>query len=101
MSKRGFTAELPDQGEPEVGQELIRIRYDDGRSEELRLHDYSRLYTFPGLYEQIVRDRLQCRPPEQIASLLAEAVDELGWDRAQMRVIDLAAGNGMSGEALA
>jgi hypothetical protein len=100
MSSEGFSAELPEQGEPEVGQELIRIRYDDGRSEELRLHDYTRLYAFPGLYEQIVRDRLECCSPEQIASMLAHAVDEIGWDRAQVRVIDLAAGNGMSGEAL-
>jgi len=100
MSKRRFIAQLPEQGEPEIGQELIRIRYDDGRCEELRLHDYARVYSFPGLYEQIVRDRLECCSPEQIASMLAQAVDEIGWDRAQVRVIDLAAGNGMSGEAL-
>ncbi len=101
MTPRGFTAELPEQGEPEVGQELIRIRYDDGRQEELRLHDYARLYSVPGLYEQIVHDRLQCRSPEQLAGMLARAVDELGWERDRVRVIDLAAGNGMSGEALA
>jgi hypothetical protein len=100
MSNPGFTAELPAQGEPEVGQELIEIRYDDGRRERLRLHDYGRLYSLPGLYEQIVRDRLGCRSPEQIASMLADAVDEIGWDRARVRVIDVAAGNGMSGEAL-
>ena len=101
MTTRGFTAELPEQGEPEIGQELIRIRYDDGRQEELRLHDYARLYSVPGLYEQIVHDRLQCRSPEQLAGMLARAVDELGWERDRVRVIDLAAGNGMSGEALA
>ena len=33
--------------------------------------------------------------------MLADAVDRLGWDRETVRVIDLAAGNGISGQALA
>ena len=32
--------------------------------------------------------------------MLSDAVDDLGWDRSTVRVIDLAAGNGISGEAL-
>lgn len=95
-----YTAELPPQGDPAIGQELIRIRYTDGRTEELRLHDYARLYSIPGLYEQIVHERLRCRSPQQIAAMLAAAADSLGWHRADVRVIDLAAGNGVSGEAL-
>lgn len=97
----GFTAELPVQDDPEIGQELIRVRHEDGRVQELRLHDYERLYSLPGLYEQVVQGRLGCRSPDQIASMLAEAVDGIGWERRGVRVIDLAAGNGVSGEALA
>ena len=97
-----FTAELVDADEdPEIGQELIRVRYADGRTEQLRLHDYERLYGLPGVYEQIVQERLGCRSPQQVAALLAETVDALGWERRSMRVIDIAAGNGVSGEALA
>lgn len=96
-----YRAELPPQGEPEIGQELIRVRYDDGRTEELHLHDYARLYGVPGLYEQIVVERLGYRSPWEIAAMLAAAVDRLGREREQTRVIDLAAGNGLSGEALA
>jgi hypothetical protein len=33
--------------------------------------------------------------------MLAAAVDKLGWARASVRVLDVAAGNGVSGEALA
>ncbi len=95
-----YSAELPEQGEPEIGNELIKVRYDDGRTEEVRLHDYARLFAIPGLYERIVQDRLDCRSPAQIASMLADAVDDIGWDRARVRVIDVAAGNGISGEAL-
>jgi hypothetical protein len=100
LGSQGFTAELPEQGEPAIGQELIRIHHADGRVEELRLHQYDRVYSLPGLYELIVHGRLGCRSPEQSASMLANTVDRLGWDRANVRVIDLAAGNGISGQAL-
>jgi predicted TPR repeat methyltransferase len=92
---------LPPQGDPAVGDELIRVHHPDGTTEELRLHDYARLYALPGVYETIVQERLGCRSPAQIAELLAQAIDGAGWDRAATRVIDLAAGNGVSGEALA
>lgn len=96
-----FTAELVGQEDPEIGEELIRVRHRDGYVRELRLHDYEQLYALPGVYEQIVQDRLGCRSPQQVAALLAETVDALGWERRAMRVMDIAAGNGVSGEALA
>jgi hypothetical protein len=94
-------AALIEQGDPEVGQELIRVTHPDGSVEELRLHEYERLYALPGVYEQIVQERLGCTSPAKIASLLAAAVDGAGWARADVRVIDVAAGNGISGESLA
>jgi hypothetical protein len=97
----GFRAELAEQEDPVIGQELILVRHDDGTVEELRLHDYERVYSLPGLYEQIVQDRLGCRSPAEIATMLAAAVDRIGWDRVGVRVLDLAAGNGVSGEVLA
>jgi hypothetical protein len=96
-----FTAELADQADPEIGRELIEVRYDDGRVEELRLHDYDRLYALPGVYEQIVQERLGCRSPDEITSMLAAAFARIGWDASEARVFDVAAGNGVSGEALA
>jgi hypothetical protein len=94
-------AELIDRDDPEIGRELIRIRFDDGRVEELHLHDYERLYALPGLYEQIVTERLVCRSPWEIADMLAAAAGRTGRDRSAVRVLDVAAGNGVSGEALA
>ena len=105
---RGFTAALADQADPRIGQEVILVGHDDGRVEQLHLHDYARLYSLPGVYEQIVHERLGCRSPARLAAMLGEAVDELsadpasGWrGRAAVRVLDIAAGNGVSGEALA
>jgi len=91
---------LPQQTDPLIGRELIEVRHDDGSVEHLRLHDYERLYELPGAYEQIVSDRLRCASPQVMASLLAQAVERTGRSRRSVRVIDVAAGNGMSGEAL-
>jgi hypothetical protein len=98
--RSGITAELAEQDDPTAGLELIRVTHEDGRTEELRLHDYERLYALPGVYEQIVHERLRCRSPQVFATMLGAAVDRVGWARGDVRVIDVAAGNGMSGEAL-
>jgi hypothetical protein len=88
------------QGEPEIGSERVTIYHDDGTIEELRLHDYARVYALPGVYEQIVQEDLGCRSPTHLAGMLAAALEALGRDPSQTRVIDIAAGNGVSGEAL-
>ena len=88
------------QGAPEIGAERIAVHHDDGRVEEVALHDYARVYSLPGVYEQIVSEDLGCRSPARLAQLLGSALDDLGRDRASTRVIDVAAGNGVSGEAL-
>jgi hypothetical protein len=97
----GYTAVLPPQPDADIGHEQIVVRFDDGRTEELALHDYDRLYGIAGLYEEIVQVQLGCRSPQVIASLLAEAVRRFGWSPADVRALDVGAGNGVSGEALA
>jgi hypothetical protein len=88
------------QGDPEIGAERITVHHQDGRVEELRLHDYARLYALPGVYEQIVTEDLGCQSPEAVAQFLIAALEDHGRDRAAARVLDIAAGNGVSGEAL-
>ena len=97
---RRFSVSLPPQTDPLIGRELIEVRHDDGSVEQLQLHDYGRLYELPGAYEQIVSDRLGCTSPQVIAWLLATELDRAGRSRHAARAIDLAAGNGISGEAL-
>jgi hypothetical protein len=88
------------QGDVDIGAERIVVYHDDGTREEVTLHDYRRVYALPGLYEQIVQEDLGCRSPAKVAQLLGDALDALGRDRGAARVIDIAAGNGVSGEAL-
>jgi predicted TPR repeat methyltransferase len=88
------------QGDPEIGAERIAIYHEDGHTEEVALHDYARVYALPGVYEQIVQEDLGCRSPAVVAEMLGAALDALGRERAATRVLDIAAGNGVSGEAL-
>jgi SAM-dependent methyltransferase len=73
----------------------------DGRTTEIRFHDYDRIYEIPGLYEFLFYERLKCCSPEVVCSLLGEELDADGVDPADLRVLDLGAGNGMVGEELA
>jgi hypothetical protein len=96
-----FTITFPPQDAERPGDEIVDVQFADGRSESLRIHDYDRVYAVPGLYEEIVQHRLDCRAPAEVASLLAEGADRVGWARGDVRVLDVGAGNGVSGEAQA
>jgi predicted TPR repeat methyltransferase len=83
-------------------QEEVVVRFaDDGHEERVRVQDYARVYAVAGLYEAIVQDRLRCQTPDRVASMLARAARELGRAPRSIRVLDLGAGNGVSGQALA
>jgi hypothetical protein len=96
-----FTTTFPPQEDLPPGQEIVTVRFEDGRVEDLRLHDYERMYAVKGLYEEVVQRRLDCRSPERLASMLARATARVGWPLSATRVFDIGAGNGVSGEALA
>lgn len=69
----------------------------DGEVRRIRFHDYHEIYTVPGLYEQLFYDELKCDSPRTIAGLLGEQLDDTSAD---LRVLDVGAGNGMVGEEL-
>lgn len=73
---------------------------DDGEDRHIRLHDYSEIYKFPGLYEQLFYDRLKCQSPAKVGEILNSAVAESRENFSELRVLDLGAGNGMMGEVL-
>lgn len=70
----------------------------DGTTERIRFHDYPKVYRYPGLYEQIISDELDCRSPKVVVDLLETQLSQLG-DKAP-RVFDVGAGNGIVGEEL-
>jgi hypothetical protein len=94
-----YSVSFPPQPAARPSEEIVEVSFSDGRTESLRIHDYDRVYAVPGLYEEIVQHRLDCRAPAQVASMLAGAADALGRPRHEVRVLDVGAGNGVSGEA--
>ncbi len=96
-----FTICLGAEQDLAPNQEAVTVRFADGHTELVRVQDYERVYAVPGLYEALVGDRLRCRSPDRVASMLARAARGLGRAPHSVRVLDLGAGNGVSGEALA
>jgi hypothetical protein len=47
----------------------------EGRTEKLRLHDYEKLYSIPGLCEEVIYEQLQCNSPQVVCSMLKEEIE--------------------------
>ncbi len=71
-----------------------------GTRRRIRFHDYHELYEIRGLYEEVFSNRLQCQSPRVITRLINRVLAEEGIDPAELRVLDVGAGNGMVGEEL-
>ncbi|HYF27094.1 MAG TPA: methyltransferase domain-containing protein [Baekduia sp.] len=84
----------------EQDEECCDLHTEDG-VERVRFHDYAGIYARPGLYEQLFYEELHCQSPQVVCDLLGSCLDAEGRDPADLRVLDLGAGNGMVGERLA
>jgi SAM-dependent methyltransferase len=73
---------------------------ESNTTRKMRFHDYHKIYSRPGLYEQLFYERLKCQSPQKVAEILKETVEENQSHFSELRVLDLGAGNGMMGEAL-
>lgn len=80
-------------------QEWCEIRTHDGWR-RIRFHDYGDIYDVPGLYETLFYDRLHCCSPSRVVGLLADVLTDFPEVPADLRVLDVGAGNGMVGEEL-
>jgi predicted TPR repeat methyltransferase len=72
----------------------------EGHRRRFRFHDYGEIYEVPGLYERIFYDQLKCCSPSRVVGLLREVLRDEGMEPANLRVLDLGAGNGMVGDEL-
>jgi len=95
-----FSVELDQTQGTDQTEERLVVSFPDGTRDEMRLHEYDRVYAVPGLYEEVVQRRLQCRSPVELATALVEQVHARGEDPADLRVLDFGAGNGVVGEEL-
>ncbi|MFD8813021.1 methyltransferase domain-containing protein, partial [Streptomyces sp. NPDC059627] len=66
--------------------------------ETVHLHEYTRIYAVPGLYEHVVQERLRCRSPQVAAEGFGRAAATLGLEPESMTVLDVGSGTGLVGE---
>ena len=95
-----YEVDLDDGAGRDQEAEPLVVRFADGREERMRLHEYDRVYVIPGLYEEVVQRRLECLSPQVLADALVSCAARSGPAPEGLRVFDLAAGNGVTGEEL-
>lgn len=99
---RRYQIRFPSDATTHLAQnETYFLLEEKDKVQKIRFHDYGALYKRPGLYEQLFYDRLKCESPNKVASLLKKVVNSQGGNVSELRVLDMGAGNGMMGEALA
>jgi SAM-dependent methyltransferase len=81
-------------GPPETDGEYIALN----EHELLHLHEYTRIYAVPGLYEHVVQELLQCTSPQIAAAGFLRAATHLGLDPGSLTVLDVGSGTGLVGE---
>ena len=97
-----FVLRLPDEASATASQDEEWCEVEvDGTTRRLRFHDYSDIYSIPGLYERLIYERLGCQSPRVIAALLRDELASRDADPGALRVLDLGAGNGIVAEELA
>ncbi len=100
MNKR-HRIQFPPADVRELDQdEVYFYLFDGGSREKILLHDYDRIFSIPGLYEQVVYERLKCQSPATVAEVLRYSVAQSSQQLNELRVLDLGAGNGIVGEEL-
>ena len=83
-------------GPPNADGEYVAL----GDSEIVHLHDYTRIYAVPGLYEHVVQEQLQCCSPQVAAQGFHRAAARAGLQASSITVLDVGAGTGLVGELL-
>lgn len=96
-----YRIQFPPDEVHELGQdEVYFYLVEGGERRKIRLHDYGEMYAVPGLYEQVVYERLKCQSPSKVRDVLISTVAQ-GEERfTERRVLDFGAGNGMAGEVI-
>lgn len=102
MQNVDFAIQLPD---PEsvfnlpIEDEYVWV-IQDGTKRKVLIHDYGELYRTPYLYDRVM-EKLQTRTHTMVPALLVKHFTQMGGTVTDMVVLDIAAGSGLTGKALA
>lgn len=81
-------------GPPETDGEYIAL----SEHELVHLHEYTRIYAVPGLYEHVVQELLECTSPQVAAAGFLRAAERLGLEPGSLTVLDVGSGTGLVGQ---
>jgi len=97
-----YRIQFPSTDVRELSQNEVYFYLLDGEGgkTKIRLHEYERIYQLPGLYEQVVYERLKCQSPSMVTEVLKYSLSQSDQRLNELRVLDLGAGNGIVGEEL-
>lgn len=97
MTIGDYDVEIPNDAEQmDQNEEWVKV-VTKNEEKKLRIHDYANLYKIPGLYEEVVYDRLKCCSPEVVCDTLEKIMDDVD---SPLNVLDFGAGNGIVAEHL-
>lgn len=100
MKTLNFQVRLPEHtgGTVEDKEHFFLTR--NGQEQKILLHDYTIMYQNPGLYEYLCYQHLSYQSPRVLASLLIEQLTQAQEKIAEVQLLDLAAGSGLTAREL-
>lgn len=100
METTDFNITFPELETAQQGSGEYFYIHMNGKKEKIIYHDYDKIYSIPGLYEELFYDKLKCKSPAVISRLLKETMKDYPMDVSDLKVLDVGAGNGIMGEEL-
>lgn len=100
MKSLDFEIRIPEEASNLVIQEEFFWLSQNGKERKVRLHDYTEMYSIPYLYEHLM-EKLQAKSHNVLSSLLIDIVTQAGGAASDLVVLEVGAGSGMVGKALA
>lgn len=96
-----YRLQFPPEQEHDLAQDEAYFNLiEEGTARKILFHEYDRIFSKPGLYEQLFYERLKCTSPIKVAELLHDSLTSERVSCSELRVLDLGAGNGMMAEQL-
>ncbi len=103
MLNKDFIVKFPENTEGALSQNqeycIIQTKRDKSTF-NIKLHEYDKIYSIPGLYEHIFLEKLKYCSPEKICRLLKKETERDLAKPEELHILDLGAGNGIAGEWL-
>ncbi len=94
-----FSISIPKQQELSQDREFFLLE-EGGEARKIRLQDYDKIFSVPGLYEQLLLESLEYASPKVMQNAFDFICKEYSVSTSNMSVLEIGPGNGVVGEML-